>query len=77
MNEIDKVDLDYSLSADKLFTSFHSAFKDLYDKWFIKPPNVSNISSSKYLRSEWISIGVAKSSERKNELFEIWFENKI
>ena len=76
LNEIDKVDLDYSLSADKLFTSFHSAFKDLYDKWFIKPPNSSNISNSKYLRSEWISIGVAKSSERKNELFEIWFENK-
>ena len=76
MSEIDKLKLDYSLPANKLFTSFHLSFKALYDKWFLKPPTTVSNSTSKYLRSEWISIGVAKSSETKNELFEIWVKNK-
>ena len=62
-------------SAETCFSYFHENFKKLYDKWFLHV----NSSSSKQniLKSDWISIGVAKSSDIKNTLYNTWLGNKI
>ena len=46
----------------------------MYDKWFIKSQKSSGNNS--LLCSDWISIGVAKSSDTKNKLYDIWVMNK-
>ena len=61
-------------SSKNLYSFFDTNFKLLYDKWFIKT-QTSNAKNS-FLRSDWISIGVAKSSDTKNKLYDIWVMNK-
>ena len=61
-------------SAELCFTKFHDNFKVLYDKWFVNSNN--NSAKGSILKSDWISIGVAKSSDYKNHLYELWINNK-
>ncbi len=46
----------------------------MYDKWFVNTTH--NTKRSSILRSDWISIGVAKSSDIKNSLYDKWVGNK-
>ena len=59
--------------AETCYSYFHENFRNLYDKWFINTK--SNSSKCSILRSDWISIGVAKSSDIKNQLFDDWIRN--
>ena len=70
-----KFDFD-NVCASDLYASFHESFKELYDKWFVKPINVNFVPKPSFLRSEWISIGLAKSSDIKNQLYDDWIKNK-
>lgn len=63
-------------SASAIYTKFHHEFRELYDKWFIKPTNVNYVQKPSFLRNDWISIGVAKSSDVKNTLYENWIKHK-
>ena len=61
-------------SAEDIYTLFDKNFKELYDKWFIKAQK-ANVKSS-FLRTDWISIGVANSSDVKNLLYDNWVKNR-
>ena len=63
-------------NASDVYNQFHQSFKELYDKWFIKPIEANFTRKPSYLRNEWISIGLAKSSDVKNQLYDAWVSNK-
>ena len=75
LNDFKLLKFDFgSDSAENIYSFFDKSFKTLYDKWFIKIHKSSGNNS--LLRSDWISIGVAKSSDTKNRLYDIWVMNK-
>ena len=66
---------DSDSTAETCFSYFYDNFRLLYDKWFVNPPS-SSYRNQNNLRKEWITIGLAKSSAAKNELFDTWSNNK-
>ena len=77
--DLDKLNFDYNgESAIDIYTRFHENFKSLYDKWFLNPISNNPYKSPKpsYLRSDWISISIAKSSDVKNRLYDNWVKYK-
>ena len=72
-----KINFDYdSSNASDIYSQFHQSFKELYDKWFIKPVTTHFTRKPSFLRNEWISIGLAKSSDIKNQLYDTWVSDK-
>ena len=61
-------------NAEIKFNLFYEKFRISYDKWFIQ--NTDNYSSHNDLRKDWITIGLAKSSDTKQTLYENWSANK-
>ena len=60
-------------TAEFNYSYFHENFRALYDKWFI---NSRTTSKNSILRSDWISLGLAKSSDVKNMLYDNWVQHK-
>ncbi len=72
--EFNCLSFDFNKNSAICFSYFFENFRQLYDKWFLNPkPSVIKHS---ILRSDWISIGVAKSSDIKNKLYDKWAGNK-
>ena len=69
-SQIVETDLIGQYSAKDSFHKFISIFKELYDKWFIheKTRKCNHI----HVKSDWITPGLAKSSETKNKLYTEW-----
>ena len=61
-------------SAKDCFTVFIDEFKKSYDKWFINTSS-SSCKNSYNLRKDWTSIGLAKSSDTKQVLYEKYQTN--
>ena len=61
-------------SAKDSFHEFLVIFKELYDKWFLH----EKIKKCKHVhvKSDWITSGLAKSSETKNQLYTKWRKEK-
>ena len=55
------------------YSYFHENFRALYDKSFI---NSRTTSKNSILRSDWISLSLAKSSDVKNMLYNNWVQHK-
>ena len=53
-------------SAESKYSYFHENYRALYDQWFI---NSRTTSTNSILRSDWISLSLAKSSDVKNILY--------
>ena len=62
------------MSAKNSFNIFLSIFKELYDKWFLH--DSSKKCKNLHTKSEWITIGLAKSCETKNKLYLKWRKNR-
>ena len=69
-----KTDLIDKYSAKDSFHEFQKIFKELYDKWFLheKVNNCKHV----HVKSDWITPGLAKSSETKNKLYAQWRKDK-
>ena len=65
-----------NLTAQENFSIFYDKFCNLYDKWFINSENHKNFKSQNNLRKDWITIGLAKSSEVKQNFYNDWCSNK-
>ena len=62
-------------SGIELFSSFLSKFKIIYDKWFIQTSNNRKLRRN-YVRKDWITVGLAKSCDIKNNLYNIWRKDR-
>ena len=61
-------------SVKDSFHKFQNIFKELYDRWFLH----EKVMSCKHIhvKSDWITPGLAKSSETKNKLYTKWRKAK-
>ena len=73
-NRIADNDIIVQYSAKDSFHEFLTIFKELYDKWFLH----ERVSKCKHVhvKSDWITPGLAKSSETKNILYTEWRKAK-
>ena len=61
-------------SVKDSFHEFLNIFKELYDKWFLHEKNSK--CNHTHVKSDWITAGLAKSSETKNNLYAQWRKEK-
>lgn len=61
-------------NAQICFDTFLSNFKKIYDTWFLHTRNKK--CKNVHLKSDWITIGLAKSCEVKNKLYISWHKNR-
>ena len=61
-------------TAKDSFHQFITIFKELYDKWFLHEKNKK--CKHVHVKADWITPGLAKSSETKNLLYTKWRKEK-
>ena len=65
-----------NLSAKESYAIFNDKFRACYDKWFVDTSNPNKYKGTNNLRKDWITLGLARSSEIKNSLHDQWFFNR-
>ena len=61
-------------SAKDSFHQFTEIFKELYEKWFVHEN--STRCKNVHVKSEWITPAIAKSSTKKNSLYQQWRKHR-
>ena len=70
----EKLTIDETTDSRACYGTFLTEFKGMYDKWFLHANNKK--CKHVHLKSDWITIGLAKSCEVRNKLYFKWRKSR-
>ena len=74
LNKLSSEQCSPDICAKESFDGFLNNFNELYNKWFLHDNTIK--CNNPHTKSEWITIGLAKSCNVKNRLYFLWRKSK-